>query len=67
MSEHKGIYVPLGKDLIAALQQSAQSSYRHPRDEARFLLRQALLGTVTEMTTTPQTQPEPAAAVAGQS
>ena len=44
MSEYKRIYIPLGKDEFAALQRCAQSSYRHPRDQARYILRSVLLG-----------------------
>lgn len=36
------IYVPLGRDEFIALRESAENSYRHPRDQARYLLRLAL-------------------------
>lgn len=36
------ITVPLSSDEFIALRESATDSYRHPRDQARFLLRVAL-------------------------
>lgn len=36
------ISVPLGRDEFIALRESATGSYRHPRDQARYLLRLAL-------------------------
>jgi len=38
------IQVPLGRDEYAALLKAAMSDYRHPRDQARAILRAALLG-----------------------
>lgn len=38
------IQVPLGRDEYAALLSAAMSDYRHPRDQARAILRAALLG-----------------------
>lgn len=38
------IQVPLGSDEYAALLKAAKSEYRHPRDQARAILRVALLG-----------------------
>lgn len=44
MSEYRRIYVPLSKEEFIALQEKAQCSYRHPRDQARYILRSVLLG-----------------------
>jgi hypothetical protein len=38
------IQVPLGRDEYAALLRAAMSDYRHPRDQARAILRAALIG-----------------------
>jgi hypothetical protein len=38
------IYIPLAAEEMDALRSSAQSHYRHPRDQARYLLRKMLLG-----------------------
>ena len=37
------ITVPLSKEEFEALQDSAQQDYRHPREQARYLLRSLLL------------------------
>lgn len=39
------ITVPLSKEEFEALMNSAQQDYRHPREQARFLLRNLLLST----------------------
>lgn len=44
MERFTRIQVPLGRDEYAALLQAAISDYRHPRDQARAILRAALLG-----------------------
>lgn len=44
MSETR-IYVPLSREEFEALYTAAQMDYRKPRDQARHILRQALLGT----------------------
>jgi hypothetical protein len=41
------ITVPLSKDEFEALQTAAQIEYRHPREQARYLLRSLLLGEQT--------------------
>ncbi len=38
------ITVPLSKEEFEALRDSAQLDYRHPREQARFILRGALFG-----------------------
>lgn len=38
------ITVPLSKDEFEALRTAAQTDYRHPREQARYLLRSILLG-----------------------
>lgn len=40
----KRIVVPLSPDEFLALRRLADSTYRHPRDEARLIIRRALLG-----------------------
>ena len=42
MLEHRRITVPLGKDEWDVLRQTADRDYRHPREQARYLLRIAL-------------------------
>lgn len=42
MSEYRRITVPLGRDEWQRLTTAADQEYRHPRDQARFILRQAL-------------------------
>lgn len=42
MREYTRITVPLSRDEFVALRDTAGSEYRHPRDHARYLLRQAL-------------------------
>ena len=42
MSEFTRITVPLSKDEFVALRDKAMSEYRHPREQARYLLRAAL-------------------------
>jgi hypothetical protein len=42
MNEYTRITVPLSKDEFAALRDTAGNEYRHPRDHARYLLREAL-------------------------
>ena len=42
MPEHRRITVPLGKDEWDVLSQTADRDYRHPREQARYLLRVAL-------------------------
>jgi hypothetical protein len=44
MERFTRIQVPLGRDEYAALLQAAMTDYRHPRDQARAILRAALLG-----------------------
>jgi hypothetical protein len=41
--QYTRITVPLSREEFSALQASAQQEYRHPRDQARFLLRSILL------------------------
>ncbi len=40
--ERLRINIPLNSDEFVALRQSAELQLRHPRDQARYLLRQAL-------------------------
>lgn len=42
------ITVPLSQDEFEALRESAQQDYRHPREQARFLLRSLLLRTSSQ-------------------
>jgi len=42
MTQFTRITVPLGKDFFFALRENADREYRHPRDQARHLLRLAL-------------------------
>ena len=42
MTRFTRIIVPLGKDEFQALRELSAREYRHPRDQARYLLRQAL-------------------------
>lgn len=44
MNEHTRITVPLSRDEFEALRNSAFRDYRHPREQARYLLRCLLLG-----------------------
>jgi len=45
MREYTRITVPLGREEFDALRESAKQDYRHPREQARYLLRKLLLGT----------------------
>ena len=47
MEQRTRITVPLSVDEFDALTQSARSDYRHPRDQARHILRQVLMGSST--------------------
>ncbi len=42
MRELTRVAIPLSKDEFLALQERASQEYRHPRDQARYLLRAAL-------------------------
>ena len=42
MTEVTRITIPVSADEVAALRQAADRDFRHPRDQARFLLRYAL-------------------------
>lgn len=42
MTHFTRITVPLGKDEFHALRENADREYRHPREQARYLLRLAL-------------------------
>lgn len=44
MDKFRSIYLPLSKEEFIALQLQAISEKRHPRDEARMIIRRALLG-----------------------
>jgi hypothetical protein len=44
MKRYTRITVPLGEDEHYALLKAAMSNYRHPRDQARMILRQVLIG-----------------------
>lgn len=44
------ITVPLSLEEFEALRESAQQDYRHPREQARFLLRHLLLRTNSQAT-----------------
>lgn len=44
MMEYTRITVPLSQDEFEALRNLAFRDYRHPREQARFLLRHILLG-----------------------
>lgn len=44
------ITVPLSKDEFEALQDLARLDYRHPREQARYLLGTLLLGTFDQAT-----------------
>ena len=39
LNEFRRITVPLGRDEWERLREAAQSDYRHPREQARYLLR----------------------------
>ncbi len=43
------IYLPLSKDEFIALQDMARKNYRHPREQARFILRSVLFGKSDEI------------------
>jgi hypothetical protein len=47
MKEYVRIAVPLSQEEFLALRQCAEYEYRHPREQARYLLRAALLGNVS--------------------
>lgn len=42
MKAYTSIMLPLGKDEFFALRENADREYRHPREQARYLLRVAL-------------------------
>ena len=42
MTQFTRITVPLGRDEFNALRENADKEYRHPREQARYLLRVAL-------------------------
>ena len=42
MRELTRVSIPLSKDEFFALQERAEKEYRHPRDQARYMLRAAL-------------------------
>ena len=42
MKPYTSIMLPLGKDEFFALRENADREYRHPREQARYLLRLAL-------------------------
>ena len=42
MNEYRRIHVPLSKEEFVTLQGAASNDLRHPRDQARYLLRAAL-------------------------
>ena len=44
MNEYRRIYIPLSREEFIALSESARCDYRHPRDQARFIIRAALGG-----------------------
>lgn len=44
MVRHARIQVPLSREEYLALYQAAEREYRHPRDQARAILRAVLLG-----------------------
>lgn len=44
MNYHTRITVPLSRQEFEALYQAAIIDYRHPREQARFILRSVLLG-----------------------
>ncbi len=44
MDEYVKIYLPLSRAEFKALQDRARQDYRHPREQARFILRGALFG-----------------------
>lgn len=48
LNQHTRISVPLSKDEWEALRDNAIKEYRDPRDHARYLLRQVLLGDKVE-------------------
>lgn len=48
MERYTRISIPLGKDEYAALLEAAMSEYRHPRDQARAILRKVLIGNEVE-------------------
>jgi hypothetical protein len=43
MNNFTRITVPLSKDEFFALREAASKNYRHPREQARWLLRQVLV------------------------
>lgn len=53
MNYHTRITVPLSKQEFEALYQSARTDYRHPREQARYILRLALLGEQTQESKNP--------------
>lgn len=58
------ISIPLTHDEFIALSSAATRELRTPRDQARFLLRQILLGPDATDPTPDATQPEPATVLA---
>lgn len=44
MPDQYRITVPLSREEFIALSKTAQDEYRHPREQARYILRSVLLG-----------------------
>ena len=44
LGQHTRITVALSRDEFEALRETALKAYRHPRDQARYILRSVLLG-----------------------
>lgn len=44
MNDYTRITVPLSRKEFEALRDTARNEYRHPREQARYLLRSILLG-----------------------
>lgn len=55
-NQYTRISVPLSQEEFIALSESARQEFRHPRDQARYLLRKILLGNTDE---TPASGPTP--------
>lgn len=66
MNRRQSINIPLTTEELNALLSAAQREYRHPRDQARYILRQALLGDHEQATTpAPQLLVQPAGPTIG--
>lgn len=65
MNYHTRITVPLSRQEFEALYQAAIIDYRHPRDQARFILRSVLLSEQSQESKNPLTVSLPERTVNG--